>query len=114
MFETEVYFASELLNKDTSRGPGLVLYDELFHSTNPPDGTRTAAKFLERLWAKQGFVSIVSTHVFELVEAAPTQVQRIQCMATVLPDGEIDYLYNVKEGVCKVSSVQSIWKRFGL
>ena len=114
MFETEVYFASELLNKETSRGPGLVLYDELFHSTNPPDGTRTAAKFLERLWAKEGFVSIVSTHVFELVEAAPAHVQRIQCMATILPDGEIDYLYSVKEGMCKVSSVQSIWKRFGL
>ena len=114
MFETEVYFAAELLNRPTDNGPGLVLYDELFHSTNPPDGTRTADKFLQRLWAKEGVVSIVSTHVFELVEAAPSHVQRIQCNASILPDGDIDYLYNVKEGICRVSSVQSIWKRFGL
>jgi len=114
MFETEVYFAAELLNRPTDNGPGLVLYDELFHSTNPPDGTRTADKFLQRLWGKKGVVSIVSTHVFELVEAAPSHVQRIQCNASVLQNGEVDYLYNVKEGICTVSSVQSIWKRFGL
>lgn len=114
MFETEVAFAAELLEKETEAGPGLILYDELFHSTNPPDGTRTADKFLQRLWAKDFYVSIVSTHVFDLVEKAPAHVQRIQCNATELPDGEIDYLYNVKEGICRVSSVQSIWKRFGL
>jgi hypothetical protein len=114
MFETEVYFATELLNRSTANGPGLVLYDELFHSTNPPDGTRTADKFLQRLWAKDEVVSVVSTHVFELVEAAPAHVQRMQCNASVRANGDIVYLYTVKEGICRVSSVQSIWKRFGL
>jgi DNA mismatch repair ATPase MutS len=92
---------------------GLVLYDELFHSTNPPDGIRTAERFLEQLWAKETILSIVSTHVFELVDSAPDSVQRLCCSAE--EDGEtLTFLYDVKPGICKVSSVKSIWERFGL
>lgn len=114
MFETEVWFAANLLKREDKRGsPGLVLYDELFHSTNPPDGTRTAGKFLERLWKRDSIMSIVSTHVFSLVENAPKEVKRLCCMAEE-KDGEIKYKYNVEDGVCTVSSVKSIWKRFDL
>lgn len=115
MFETEVYFAAQLLRRTRAEaGPGLVLYDELFHSTNPPDGTRTAEVFLKQLWQSNRVVSIVSTHVFSLVEAAPAAVQRICCKARVAADGEIEYAFRVEPGVCQVSSVRSIWKRFGL
>jgi hypothetical protein len=114
MFETEVWFASKLLHYNTENQIGLVLYDELFHSTNPPDGIRTAEIFLKQLWKKMGIISIVSTHVFELVENAPPEVQRLCCSATELPSGEIQYSYSVNEGICKISSVRDIWKRFEL
>ena len=114
MFETEVWFASNLLHESSERGPGLVLYDELFHSTNPPDGIETARIFLDRLWKKTDVVSIVSTHVFDLVEKAPESVQRLCCSARTRDDGVIEYGYAVETGICRISSVRSIWKRFGL
>jgi hypothetical protein len=114
MFETEVWFASNLLGRSSERGPGLVLYDELFHSTNPPDGIETARIFLDRLWKKTDVVSIVSTHVFDLVEKAPESVQRLCCSARTRDDGIIEYGYAVETGICRISSVRSIWKRFRL
>jgi hypothetical protein len=115
MFETEVWFAANLLKKKDPRGaPGLVLYDELFHSTNPPDGIRTAERFLTKLWENKSILSIVSTHVFSLVEDAPSNVIKLCCKASLADDGEVVYSYNVEPGVCTISSVQSIWKRFGL
>jgi hypothetical protein len=114
MFEAEVYFASRILKRGESDGFGLVLYDELFHSTNPPDGILTAEKFLEAMWKKQNILSIISTHVFSIVENAPDSVQRICCRAEKGKHDTIQFLYDVQPGICKVSSVKSIWKRFGL
>ena len=114
MFETEVAFAARLLRLSHERGPGFVIYDELFHSTNPPDGIRTAKVFLKQLWSRSNILSVVSTHVFDLVEAAPESVQRLCCQATQMPDGKLKLFYAVNKGVCRLSSVQSIWERFGL
>ena len=114
MFESEVYFASKIIKKRASEGFGLVLYDELFHSTNPPDGILTAEKFLEAMWKKPTVLSIISTHVFSIVERAPESVQRICCQAEKGKRDTIKFLYDVQPGICKVSSVKSIWKRFGL
>ena len=110
-FETEIFFASEILNKTPENGIGLVLYDELFHSTNPPDGIRTAEVFLKQLWEKKSIVSIISTHVFDLVKSAPELVQKICCSAEEV-NGILEFNYEVKPGICNVSSVKSIWKRF--
>lgn len=114
MFETEVKFAADAMRQSTSPAPGLVLFDELFHSTNPPDGARTAQLFLKNLWSTNHLFSVVSTHVFPLVEGAPKGVQPICCPATATPDGEIQYSYAVQPGICKVSSVRKVWERFGL
>jgi hypothetical protein len=115
MFETEVKFAADTLHRSSSRGPGLVLFDELFHSTNPPDGIRTAERFLKNLWQRADVLSLVSTHVFRLVEEAPKGVvQALCCQATETPDGEIQYSYAVEPGICTVSSVRKVWQRFGL
>jgi len=113
MFEAEVFFAANILKRPAADGIGLVLYDELFHSTNPPDGIRTAEGFLRQLWTRNSMISVVSTHVFDLVESAPDSVQRLCCSAEE-KKGRIKFLYDVKPGICKVSSVKSIWKRFGL
>ena len=114
MFETEVWFASNLLRRDSVKGPGLVLYDELFHSTNPPDGIKTAEIFLKRLWERDSVISIISTHVFHLVENAPNNVKKICCKAIKNRLGKVQYKYNVEEGICRLSSVKSIWERFSL
>lgn len=114
MFESEVYFASKVLKRRRSEGFGLVLYDELFHSTNPPDGILTAEKFLEAMWKKPSVLSIISTHVFSIVENAPQSVQKVCCGAEKGKNDTIKFLYDIKPGICKVSSVKSIWKRFGL
>ena len=117
MFETEVYFASTILRRmrDPSQGIGLVLFDELFHSTNPPDGTRTAKLFLKQLWEeKHSVLSVVSTHVFPLVEGAGPSVQAVCCKASATPEGILQFSYRLESGICRVSSVRSVWERFGL
>jgi DNA mismatch repair ATPase MutS len=112
MFESEVRFASSLLQKRD--GPGLVLFDELFHSTNPPDGIRTASCFLKNLWKKSNIASIVSTHVFELVEEAPESIQKLCVPGSRKEDGSFLFLYKLQPGICKLSSVELIWNQEGL
>jgi len=113
MFETEVKFAAECL-RASRQGPGLILYDELFHSTNPPDSARTATQFLRRLWKRTDVFTIVSTHLFPLVATAPKNVQAICCPATKEDDGTITYSYGVQPGMCDVSSAHTVWEKFGL
>jgi DNA mismatch repair ATPase MutS len=111
MFETEVKFAADCI-RATNDGPGLVLFDELFHSTNPPDAARSAELFLKQLWASDTY-SVVSTHVFPLVEGRPEGVQAICCAASEV-NGEVVYSYRAEPGICKVSSVHKVWKKYGL
>ena len=115
MFETEVKFAADCIRSARTEGPGLVLFDELFHSTNPPDGSRSAAVFLKQLWAPESNAySIVSTHVFPLVEKKPANVQAICCPATKNADGTVSYSYKAEPGICRVSSVHMVWAKYGL
>jgi hypothetical protein len=114
MFETEVKFAADCIRATQMDGPGLVLFDELFHSTNPPDSQRSAIQFLHRLWKTKQTFSIVSTHLFPLIRAAPSHVQAICCHATQSDDGSIEFSYGVQPGVCEVSSVHKVWEKFGL
>ena len=113
MFETEVKFAADTIQAARSSGPGLVLFDELFHSTNPADSARTAKQFLHRLWKQLDVFSVVSTHIFPLVANAPTHVQAICCPAKS-NNGQITFGYKVEPGICEVSSVHTVWEKFGL
>jgi hypothetical protein len=116
MFEREVEFAVAILDR-AKRNPketGLVLFDELFHSTNPPDGTRTAKLFLESLWKQPNLYSIISTHVFELAREAPESVERLCVPAYETKTGELKFTYTLKKGICEVSSVDCILKEKGL
>lgn len=114
MFETEVKFAADTIRAARSSGPGLVLFDELFHSTNPADSSRTAVQFLHRLWKQTDIFTVVSTHIFSLVTAAPSHVQAICCPATKGENGEIIFGYKAEPGICEVSSVHTVWEKFGL
>lgn len=111
-FERECQGAQECLGRV---GRGIVLIDELFHSTNPPDGSKASVRFLERLWKVKGTLSIISTHMFELCERVDDNVAVICCKA----EGEEDdvavrYTYRVEEGICRLSSVEDLLVRYGL
>jgi hypothetical protein len=115
-FEREVEFATSVV-KRAQKYPnqiGLVLFDELFHSTNPPDGTRTAKLFLERLWKQANVYSIISTHVFEIARNAPKEILRLCVPAHKKETGEIEFTYRLQRGICEISSVDSILKEKGL
>ena len=112
LFERELAFASKVLRRSNLSERGLLLYDELFHSTNPPDGTKTAKRFLENLWMSPSVLSVVSTHVFELVETSPKHVQRL-CVPASLSDKGIRFSFTLVPGICKVSSVEELYKKFG-
>lgn len=116
MFEREVEFAVDIV-KRAKRYPnevGLVLFDELFHSTNPPDGTRTAKLFLDRVWAQPNLISIISTHVFDLAKNAPQEVERLCVPALETEEGGLEFTYTLTKGICEVSSVDLILKEKGL
>lgn len=115
LFEREVEFAVEILKraKQNPQETGVVLFDELFHSTNPPDGTRTAKTFLEQLWEQSNLVSIISTHVFSLVKEAPESVYKL-CVPAFVKEGRLEFTYTLQHGICEVSSVDMILEQKGL
>ena len=84
------------------------MFDEIFHSTNPPDGIKTANKFLNKLWSYDHVASIVSTHVFEIIEQSPSFVEKI-CVGAHRLNNKLVYDYKVQKGICKESSVEEIW-----
>ena len=111
MFEREVGFATAILQKNTG-GHGLVLYDELFHSTNPPDAIRTSESFCKSFWQKENCVSVVSTHVYSLARNAPAHVKQL-CVAAWKKDNVFKFSYTVQKGICEVSSVDLLLKQYG-
>lgn len=120
LFESEVEFASEILQRSNVKinQVGLVLFDELFHSTNPPDGARTASVFLKELWTRKNVVSFISTHVFSLAKSAPKSIQKL-CVPAYINnknnnENNIEFTYTLTNGVCEVSSVDLILKEKGL
>ena len=113
LFEREVAFAAASLARPAG-SRGFVCVDELFHSTNPPDGKAAADLYLQQLWGRAGIASMISTHVFELVENAPADVQRLCCPAVAEADGSVTYKYGLSAGICKVSSVGDILRENGM
>jgi len=68
----------------------------------------------EQLWNKSDRISVISTHLFELVEKADPSIQRLCCPATVDKNGEVTFMYYMTQGICKVSSVDTLLKMNGL
>ena len=105
-FEREVGFAWGCLRK---QGRQLVLIDELFHSTNPPDAEEASRIFAVKLWKRPNTASIISTHLFSFVEGAPESVGRLCCPASLDAEtGKILFTYRVEPGICTVSSVKEL------
>jgi DNA mismatch repair ATPase MutS len=110
-FEREIEFTASTLNE---KGATLVLVDELYHSTNPPDAERACRVYTEALWRKPSTLSVISTHLFEFVKDAPKGVLRLCCPASVDEQGVVHYSYRVSPGVCEVSSVDELLVENGL
>lgn len=111
MFEREVSFSAGIIHKKGGRG--LILYDEIFHSTNPPDAVRASDIFCKSLWSKKNCLSIVSTHVYSLARSAPDCVKRV-CLAAWNTEGKFDFSYTAQKGICEVSSVDLVLGQYGL
>lgn len=116
MFESEVEFAYKIVQRarTTPGQRGLVLFDELFHSTNPPDGKHTAEIFLRQLWSCSNLASFISTHVFSLVEAAPESVQRLCTYAYKDSENQLHLTFRLQPGICQESTVDMILREKGL
>lgn len=115
LFEMEVRNASRMIHSVKSvQLPALILIDELFHSTNPPDAETSAKVFLNQLWKLEHAKSIISTHIFSLCESPPRGIYTLCCPAFENKDGSIDYTYMIQDGVCCVSSVNEVLREAGL
>ena len=110
LFEKEICFARNVLYYNNPDYKGFILFDEIFHSTNPPDGIRTSQLFLNTLWNFNHMASIVSTHVFEIIEQSPESVKKI-CVDAEKVNGTLKYKYCIKNGISRLSSVDEIWKK---
>lgn len=114
LFENEINFACDILNRIKKEPNGFILFDELFHSTNPPDGERTAKLFLDKLWESKLTTSIISTHVFSLVDSCRSHVAQLCVPAIIDKENNIEFTYTLTSGVCKISSVDILLKKVGL
>ena len=59
-------------------------------------------------------VSVISTHLFELVDNCDKNIQKLCCPAHIDKEGNIHFEYSLKMGICKVSSVDELLKKNGL
>ena len=110
LFEREVSVAGEVLKRIRAKDTrGWVIIDELFHTTNPPDAATASQVFLQQLWQSECATSIISTHLFSHAETAPPNVKCL-CVKSEMNDetGKIRYLYQVGEGINKMSSVEEL------
>lgn len=110
-FEREIEFTANTL---TYNSPLLVFIDELYHSTNPPDALRSCEIYCKQLWNKSNIISIISTHLFDFVEKSPLTIQKLCCEAKCDKEGNVEFMYNLTNGICKVSSVDTLLKENGL
>ena len=115
LFEMEVRNASRMIHSlRTNTSESLILIDELFHSTNPPDAEISARIFLDQLWVLPNVKSIISTHIFSLCDSPPKNIDTYCCSATINDDESIEYTYTLRKGVCRVSSVKEVLQEAGL
>lgn len=117
-FEREIEFTAGTLHGPHGphgpQGHRLVLIDELYHSTNPPDALRSCQIYSAALWKQPMTASIISTHLFEWVTSAPDTIQRLCCPARRHPDGHVEFIHTVQPGICTVSSVDDLLVKNGL
>jgi hypothetical protein len=59
-------------------------------------------------------ISVVSTHLFDWVEKAPKEIQRLCCPAHHDKEGILHFQYELHAGICKVSSVEMLLEKNGL
>jgi DNA mismatch repair ATPase MutS len=114
LFEEDVRSSAKVLAMAETTPHGLVLIDELFHSTNPPDALLCATTFLTKFWPTKHTTSIISTHSFELLKDVPNHDVKLLCCPATEQDSTIHYTYKLEEGVCKVSSVREVLREAGL
>ena len=110
-FEREIEFTANTLRYNE---PILILIDELYHSTNPPDALRSCQIYCEQLWKMKNVVSVISTHLFEFVDNCDKNIQTLCCPAHIDNERNIHFEYSLKKGICKVSSVDELLKNNGL
>ena len=110
-FEREIEFTANTLNE---LGPILVFIDELYHSTNPPDALRSCQIYTDQLWKSPNVVSVISTHLFELVEQSNKNIQRLCVPAYLDNEGNVQFMHVLHRGICKISSVDLLLKTNGL
>lgn len=115
-FEHEVQFTADtIISGNKYKMPILVFIDELYHSTNPPDAFEACRIYCNQLWNMSNTISIISTHIFDLVEQSnQSNIQRLCCDASINSFGHIQFKYNLRPGICKVSSVNEILKKYGI
>jgi DNA mismatch repair protein MutS len=112
-FEREIEFTAQTLRPHS--GPILVLLDELYHSTNPPDALSSCIHYSDKLWKSPSILSIISTHLFQWVEESPPSVvQRLCCPAKYDKEGVLQFLYELHPGICRVSSVELLLQQNGM
>ena len=111
-FEKEVIFTSNTIRTNE---PSIILIDELYHTTNPPDALLSCKKYCNYLWNKTNSISIISTHLFELVENAPANIQKLCCPAHIdSATNKVIFSYSLKDGICRVSSVDELLEKYGI
>jgi len=107
-FEREIEFTAHTLQSKGAHENSMVLLDELYHSTNPPDAEKACDYYTKQLWIQPNTLSIISTHLFDFVTKAPTDIHRLCCPATIDEQETVHYSYELQEGICRVSSVKEL------
>ncbi len=117
-FEREIEFTSNTIKKakEYKEKFFLILIDELYHSTNPPDALYSCKEYCNLLWNTNNCISVISTHLFDLVsESDETRVIKLCCPAKInSKTGITEFTHKLCKGICKISSVKDLLRENNL
>ena len=119
LFEAEMRRAKQYIDsvkhmRDVNRSAFIVM-DELFSSTNPIEGIAGAYSVAKQLVAHDHCICIVSTHFTYLAKLASSAnlYSNWQMPVQISANGDIEYPYKLKRGVCRQYIALDILQRNG-
>ncbi len=112
----ESYFFSELkrlkfIVEEISRGPYLIILDEILKGTNSTDKAVGSRKFIDKL-VKSNSTGIIATHDLSLCQAAKEldAVENYYFDATI-EDDELFFDYTLRPGICQNMNASFLLKK---
>jgi len=114
-FKAELNRVAMILDHVKQEGDSLVLIDEMLRGTNSVDKLTGSIAITKKLLEHRSY-TMIATHDIQLAELENTEPDHIQnfFFDIALRDGELDFDYKLKEGICNTFNASFLLRQLDL